>query len=68
MCPFLRDSPVWDHRGNLRPINSDPMSLCQPAAVKVLLEGRDRSQLSQKLNIVEGLLHRIERRARIWEG
>lgn len=68
MCPFLRDSPVWDHRGNLRPTNSDLVSLCQPEAVKMLLEARDRSQLSQKWNIVEGLRHRMEGRARIWEG
>lgn len=68
MCPFLRDSLLWDYRDNLRPTNSGPISLCQPAAVKVLLAARDRSQLIQKWDIVEKLqewkvarvCHRVE--------
>lgn len=46
---FLRDSPVWDHRDNLRPADSVPISLYQPSAVKVLLEARNRSHLSPKM-------------------
>ena len=54
MGPFLRDGPIWNHRDNLRHTNSDPNSLGQSVVVKVLLEARGRSQLSQRWNSVGG--------------
>lgn len=49
MGPFLRDSPVWNHKDHLRHTSSDPISPCQPVVVKVLLEAREQKLTQPKM-------------------